>query len=104
MKFKKFKIAKLYRKQIVAKHYKTGIKFELLPSDLLKLLTNIDRPHTTVKFDNCMHLSIPSVYMSADGNFSRCCYLNKTDKFTDATMLLNSATDLNDKLCIKNCG
>lgn len=104
MNFKKFKMAKLYRKQTVARHYKTGSEFELLPSDSLKSLTNIDRLNTTVEFNNCMHLSIPSVYMSADGTLSKCCYLNKQDKFTDANMLLDSVMDLNDHLCIKNCG
>ena len=104
MKFKKFKLAKLYRKQTVAKHYKTGIEFELLPADSLKLLTNINRPNTTVELHNCMHLSIPSVYMSANGKLSRCCYLSNQDRFTDANMLLNTVTDLNDQLCIKSCG
>jgi hypothetical protein len=104
MKFKKFKLAKLYRKQTVAKHYKTGIEFELLPADSLKLLTNINRPNTTVELHNCMHLSIPSVYMSANGKLSRCCYLSNQDRFTDANMLLNTVTDLNDQLCVKSCG
>ena len=104
MKFKKFKLAKLYRKQTVARHYKTGIEFDLLPADSLKSLTNINRPNTTVEFNNCMHLSIPSVYMSADGKLSRCCYLSKQDKFTDTSILLNTVTDLNDRLCVKSCG
>jgi len=104
MKFKKFKLAKLYRKQTVAKHYKTGIEFELLPADSLKLLTNINRPNTTVELHNCMHLSIPSVYMSANGKLSRCCYLSNQDRFTDASMLLNTVTDLSDQLCVKSCG
>jgi hypothetical protein len=104
MNFKKFKMAKLYRKQTLARHYKTGSEFELLPSDSLKSLTNIDRLNTPVEFNNCMHLSIPSVYMAADGKLSKCCYLNKQDKFTNANLLLDSAMDLNDHLCIKNCG
>ena len=104
MKFKKFKLAKLYRKQTVAKHYKTGIEFELLPADSLKLLTNINRPNTTVELYNCMHLSIPSVYMSANGKLSRCCYLSNQDRFTDTNMLLNTVTDLNDQHCVKSCG
>jgi organic radical activating enzyme len=104
MKFKKFKLAKLYRKQTVAKHYKTGIEFELLPADSLKLLTNINRPNTTVELHNCMHLSIPSVYMSANGKLSRCCYLSNQDRFTDTNMLLNTMTDLNDQHCVKSCG
>ena len=104
MKFKKFKLAKLYRKQTVARHYKTGIEFDLLPADSLKLLTNINRPNTTVEFNNCMHLSIPSVYMSADGKLSRCCYLSKQERFTDTSVLLNTVTDLNDRLCVKSCG
>jgi len=104
MKFKKFKLAKLYRKQTVARHYKTGIEFELLPADSLKSLTNIGRLHTTVEFNNCMHLSIPSVYMSADGKLSRCCYLCKEERFEDVTTLLSTVTDFNNHLCIKNCG
>jgi hypothetical protein len=104
MKFKKFKLAKLYRKQTVARHYKTGIEFELLPADSVKTLTNIDRQNSMVEFNNCMHLSIPSVYMSADGKLSRCCYLNKQDKFTDTPTLLSTITDLNDRLCVKSCG
>jgi hypothetical protein len=44
------------------------------------------------------------VYMSANGKLSRCCYLSNQDRFTDASMLLNTVTDLSDQLCVKSCG
>jgi len=103
--FKKFKLAKLYRQQVVARHYKTGIEFDLLPTDSLRQLITIDKLKTTVKQENCMHLSIPSIYLSADGKLSRCCYMSTHEKFDAADDLLTGTTnDLTDSWCIKNCG
>lgn len=103
--FKKFKLAKLYRQQVVARHYKTGIEFDLLPTDSLRQLITIDNIKTTVKQENCMHLSIPSIYLSADGQLSRCCYMSKHERFDTVGELLTGTTnDLTDSWCIKNCG
>lgn len=104
MQFKKFKIAKLYRKQTVARHYKTGEEFDLLPTDSLRQLINIDRSEKIVDPNNCMHLSLPSVYLSAAGKISRCCYMDQQEKFENVATLLSYASDLNDQICIRNCG
>jgi len=103
--FKKFKLAKLYRKQTVARHYKTGKEFDLLPTDSLRQLLNIDKIKTTTAPENCMHLSMPSIYLSANGKLSRCCYMSKREQFATVEELLNNAVnDLTDQVCIKNCG
>jgi hypothetical protein len=107
LKFKKFKLAKLYRKQIVARHYRTGKQFDLLPTDSMRGLINIDKLKKTVDFENCMHLSMPSVYISSAGKISRCCYLAKldTEQFSSVEELLTKVnTDLSDQQCIRNCG
>ena len=105
MKFKKFKLVKLYRHQVIAKNYKTGVEYNLLPPEFLKKLTNIDTVKTEVSVNNCMHLSIPSSYLSASGHLSRCCYMAKYEKFISHDELLNSVTnDLTDPICINNCG
>ena len=104
LKFKKFHLAKLYREQTIAKHYKTGKEFDLLPTESMKSLININRIKQDVEIKNCMHLSMPSLYVSADGNISRCCYLAHTEKFQTVDQLLTIDTVLTDKNCIRNCG
>jgi hypothetical protein len=105
MKFKKFHLAKLYRRKTLARHYKTGQEFDLLPTDSMRLLINIDRVKLAVEDKNCMHLSMPSVYVSAAGNISRCCYLSDQEQFGSVSQLLeNVSTDLTDKICIRSCG
>jgi organic radical activating enzyme len=105
LKFKKFRLAKLYRKQVLAKNYKTGKEFDLLPTESLRHLINIDRQKKTADINNCMHLSMPSIYISANGVISRCCYFTKVDVFQTVSGLLgNIKLDLSDQNCIRNCG
>lgn len=103
--FKRFHLAKLYRNKVKARHYKTGEEFDLLPSTKLQSLTNINRPRQTVELKNCMHLSMPSVYISAEGTVSRCCYLEHAESFASIEQMLNEVdTDLSEITCIQNCG
>jgi len=80
LKFKKFNLARLHRKVINVRHYKSGEEFELAPpTDTFKLLKLTDNSKSLkeVPKNNCMHLNMPSVYLSAGGSLSRCCYLRK---------------------------
>jgi sulfatase maturation enzyme AslB (radical SAM superfamily) len=104
LKFKKFHVAKLYREKTLAKHYKTGQEFDLLPTDSMRSLININRAKLNVEHKNCMHLSIPSVYVSAAGEISKCCYMAIKEKFQSVDQLLSVGVDLTDKICIDNCG
>ena len=104
LNFKKFKLAKLYRTQTIAKNYKTGEKFDLLPTKKFNSVININSIKKTVKSENCMHLSMPSIYISANGDLSRCCYFSKTDQFQTLDDLSNISLNLNSTKCIKECG
>jgi hypothetical protein len=104
MKFKKFHVAKLYREKTLARHYKTGQEFDLLPTDSMRSLINIDCVRLAVENKNCMHLSMPSIYVSAQGNISQCCYMANVQKYQNTEQLLSAGADLTDKICIKNCG
>ncbi len=105
LNFKKFHLAKLYREQTLARHYKTGHEFDLLPTDSMRSLINIDRIKIAVADNNCMHLSMPSIYVSAAGDVSRCCYMSRNEKFQSVEQMLeNVSTNLTDKICIRSCG
>jgi sulfatase maturation enzyme AslB (radical SAM superfamily) len=104
LKFKKFHVAKLYREKTLARHYKTGQEFDLSPTDSMRSLINIDRVKLVVEQKNCMHLSIPSIYVSSNGDISRCCYLADKEKFQSVNQVLSVNTNLADKLCIRSCG
>jgi hypothetical protein len=104
LNFKKFKLAKLYRTQTIAKHYKTGEQFDLLPTTKFSSVININSIKKTAKPENCMHLSMPSIYISAKGTLSRCCYFSKIDQFHTLKDLPTMTLNLNDKKCITSCG
>lgn len=104
LNFKKFKLVKLYRTQTIAKHYKTGQEFDLLPTTKFSSVININSIKKTVKAENCMHLSMPSIYISANGTLSRCCYFSNIDQYQTLDELLTMSPNLNDTTCIKACG
>lgn len=103
LKFKSFKLAKLFRKhKLQVRHWKTGEPFELkVASDVIPLI-RIDHKKTAPTENQCMHLSIPSVYLDAQGNLSWCCY-RSNEKFNTLDELLNQNLDLNNTSCIINC-
>ena len=101
--FKKFKLAKLYRKKTNAFNYQTGEHYDLMPTkEFWDIISKVDETKP-VDFGDCMHLSIPSIYLNADGTLSRCCYLSK-EKFNTLEHLMDRKTDLSEKACMKSCG
>jgi hypothetical protein len=104
LKFKKFKLVNTYRNQTTARHYKTGESFELLPTDKFRKLISIDFAKKAVESKNCMHLSMPSIYISAKGTISRCCYFYEIEQFHTLKDISTMTLDLNNPKCITNCG
>lgn len=103
--FKKFHLAKLYRKQSKAKHYKTGQEFELLPTVSLAKLTTMHRIKKIPEPSQCMHLHTNSIYLAATGEISRCCYFSYDEKYFNVQNFLDKAVvDLSNKTCIMQCG
>lgn len=103
LKFKNFKLVKLFRKERVqVKHWKTGEPFELEIADKLAPLIKKDNAKSQSEPESCMHLSIPSVYLDVNGHLSWCCYRYKEYEDT-VEQLLNKSLDLSNQHCIKNC-
>lgn len=105
--FKKFKLINRVRPIPVARHYKTGAEYELKPwsrNDITNPLTFV---RNRVELKNCMHLSIPSVYLNYNGKLSRCCRYNLQETF-DSVAEISDQSDkiLNDssEFCVYNCG
>ena len=104
--FKKFKLAKLHRKTTLARHYRTGEKFDLLPpKEFMPLLKK--RELETAKIVNdgdCMHLNLPSIYLSSSGKISPCCYFIRQKTFDSVEELLYNNVNLENQVCLTNCG
>ena len=105
LKFKQFKLVKLFRDKKLVKHYQTGDSFELLPPTEFQHIIRMPSVNTQVPESNCMHLAQPSIYISASGKLSHCCYKKSPEHLFDTLdeLLYNSA-NLQDKICLKSCG
>jgi MoaA/NifB/PqqE/SkfB family radical SAM enzyme len=103
LKFEKFKLVKLFRKnRLQVQHWKTGEPFELkLANDLVPLI-RVDHKRTAPTVDQCMHLSAPSVYLDAQGHISWCCY-RSNEQFETVEDLLIQQLNLNNSKCVNNC-
>jgi sulfatase maturation enzyme AslB (radical SAM superfamily) len=106
LKFKKFKLAKLYRDKRTVKHYRTGEEFELLPPKEVQSIIRMPKYNQTVNKTDCMHLTQPSVYVTASGKINSCCYHGSlgNPQFDSVDELLYNNLDLTVPICLFNCG
>jgi len=104
--FKDFKVVKSFReRRAQARHWRSGDSFILEPADVYKRM--FFKPKTgEVSADNCMHQSIPSVYVSANGQMSVCCYYSDQQYSTAETLLSSHTIDLTKPtaICQRACG
>jgi sulfatase maturation enzyme AslB (radical SAM superfamily) len=105
MGFKKFKLVKIFRNKTIARHWKTGESFDLLPPVAYQPLIRMPKINSTVETKNCMHLfPMPSAYLSASGKISPCCYQSKKFTVDNMSDLFYNPVDLTDSICLSNCG
>lgn len=103
--FKKFKLVKSHRSISIAKHYRTGIEYELKPVAEIRKIIRMPTINTTVNIENCMHLKSPSsVYLAATGKLSYCCYMSDFKTFDNLEDLFYNPVNLNNNICLDNCG
>jgi sulfatase maturation enzyme AslB (radical SAM superfamily) len=102
--FKKFKLIKSYRNVKTSRHYKTGEEFDLLPPVEFQSMIRIPAKLKEVKVNDCMHVSRPSIYLSANGLLSWCCYYAHLTTFDSLEELFSATADLTHINCIKSCG
>lgn len=103
MNFKKFQFVKNARYYSKAFHYRTGEKLDLAPWSQDK---RFNRKHTIKEYvdkKNCMHLDMPSIFLSSSGIVSPCCYMRE-----NPLKKINIAKEFNAKsfrkVCIRSCG
>lgn len=83
--FYKFYLRKKIRYRETPRHHVTGEPLEISPWSQESTLgrydgkaPNIDQTdYTKVEFEDCMHLSMPSVFLSFKGTLTTCCYLGE---------------------------
>jgi hypothetical protein len=103
LKFKNFKLAKLFRKdKLDARHWKTGEPFKLNIADQFVPVLRIDHKKQAPEPAKCMHLSAPSVYVDAHGKISWCCY-RYTESQDTVQQVLTQTLDLNNNQCVIQC-
>jgi len=112
--FKRFELYKGYRQNNpeTIKNLQTGQIIYLKPPKILSniksaIVKQTDKKQVDIK--NCMHYNLKSIYISADGQLSYCCYYmslgSSTQIYFDSiNELFNNTIDLSTKHCIKNCG
>ena len=105
MGFKQFKVLKNHSNGKKSYHYKTGDELGISSPIEVKMKKNLapNRKNNTVARSDCMHFSLPSMYLAANGNLSPCCYL--TGYKIDDTDVKNSFdTEKFFQPCLNSCG
>jgi molybdenum cofactor biosynthesis enzyme MoaA len=92
--FKKFTIIKNHSPGKKSYHYKTGKELYIKsPDDINHIDTSLRTIEKEVKWKDCLHNKLPSMYLAANGNLHPCCYLTETEI---------SVTDIKDSFKTKN--
>ena len=109
--FHTFKLVKSFREnQTQVRDWKTGEHlFDLKAANIYKkLFFHPTKNH--VDPAQCLHVSMPGVYLSADGKISSCSFFTKSRCYDDLETFL-SQTNIADELaksphpvCLQNCG
>jgi sulfatase maturation enzyme AslB (radical SAM superfamily) len=108
LKFKKFKVIRSFRSDLtMVRDWRTGEHlYNLEPSTVAQKIF-FKPKKSQVEFDRCMHLSMPSIYLSSTGKVSACCYFVNHVSFDQANKLFDNV-QINlanpDTLCLNNCG
>jgi len=99
--FKNFDIVKRPRVNSNATHYKTGKKINLEPWTYQDKFFNTITSHNE-KNSSCMHLEYSSLYVSANGKISPCCYLPKIE-YNEELEIKKELTYNPRKECVEYC-
>jgi MoaA/NifB/PqqE/SkfB family radical SAM enzyme len=103
MGFKEFKFLRNARYHSNAFHYKTGEKLNIKPWSQDKKFNRIHRIKEHIEEKNCMHLEIPSIFLSSSGIVSPCCYMRGTD-IKEVDIKDEFSNNIYRPVCIRSCG
>jgi MoaA/NifB/PqqE/SkfB family radical SAM enzyme len=102
--FKKFKFVKMFRNKLIVKDYRSGKEFELAPPTNVQKMIRMPGKKSKVAVENCMYLSQPSIYLSASGKLSTCCYFGVGNGVDTIQEVLYNKLDLSHDTCLNSCG
>jgi MoaA/NifB/PqqE/SkfB family radical SAM enzyme len=101
--FKKFYTRNSIRVPNPARNYLTGEEYTIERVNEFKTKETYELSERTVQVKDCMHLNLPSVYLTAQGKITPCCYLKDLDynnNTVDEEIKNNNASEF----CRKSCG
>jgi len=94
--FSRFEFVKNARYKQKSYHYRTGKEIVIEGWEQDNKFNQIGKDKKIPNEQNCMHKSMPSLFINASGKVSPCCYLKNLD--------YNDFEGLVYPECIKNCG
>ena len=103
MGFKRFKFVKDARYYPTAFHYRTGEKLDIRPWSQDKRFNRTHKIKDYVEEKNCMHLELPSIFLSSSGVVSPCCYMRGTD-LNNIDIKDEFSNNTYREICIRSCG
>jgi len=103
MGFKKFKFLRNARYQTNNFHYRTGKQLDVKPWSHNKSFNRTSNIKNFVELKNCMHMNIPSVFLSASGIVSPCCYMAGIP-LKEIDIKHEFSNNIYRPVCIRNCG
>jgi hypothetical protein len=106
--FKEFKFVKSVRTNFQGKHWRTGQTLEFKTWSQDKDFNKYaSKNRNQVLEKDCMHLTLPSVYLNATGKLSVCCDFNLIEQVDNFDQLANIKQELAispRKTCLQTCG
>jgi len=101
--FKKFHFVKNARYKQQAFHYSTGLPLDIQPWHADENFNRTHKIKDSVERKNCMHLNIPSIFLSARGLVTPCCYMPTTD-LNQVDISKDFSNNTFKDICIARCG
>lgn len=103
--FKRFEFIRDVRKDFVARDYRNGSIIEIKPWQEDQKFNRYEKNRSTLKLEDCRHLTQPSVYLNANGRLSPCCFFNTHLCSDNLEGLPDIASELDNPRdnCIRYC-
>jgi sulfatase maturation enzyme AslB (radical SAM superfamily) len=107
--FLRFELLKNVRLNFQPVDYRSGVSYSIEPWSRNKIVNSLTVKKDKVKCTNCMHLSLPSLYVNASGKINVCCYFNEHHANSNPELLLDIPkllwkSDLVPQVCKDYCG
>lgn len=101
--FKRFHFVKNARYRSDARHYSTGEPLDIQPWDRDEDYNRKHKIKDYVERKDCMHLNIPSIFLSARGMVTPCCYMSTTP-VNSVDIASDFSNNTYRDICIARCG